>query len=451
MTIDNKPTPFGKPMREHWTFSPDYHPINNGSLGAIPRVVQEKRIELLDRCEQRPDPYYRFTNTEFVYKSKAEAAKIINAPADECVFVKNTTTGICIVLYNLHFKENDSLIHFDGLYGALENCVTSLEEHTPLKARKVSIEFPIDEDELERRFRETIRQTRADGLNIRAALYGTIISRPTFRFPFERLTAICREEGILSIIDGAHGIGMIPLDMQQLQPDFFITNCNKWLYAPRPCSLMYCPKRNQPYIRTLLPTSWGFIPASTPAEAFSARQSSLSPNTLFEELFSYGSGTSDDSQNSCIPTALKFRREVCGGEEAIMTYSRELVNKAADMLADALGTEVLQEKNLKPGEKSKMRDCCMVTLRLPIGYVKGDDETNLPGAWGTILAKDWNRVSMHLQKRLMADYKTFVPIFPYGTWLWVRVCGQVYLDMSDFEWFKDVLCTLCEEVARKEY
>lgn len=144
------------------------------------------------------------------------------------MFVKNTTTGISIALYNLNFQENDSLIHFDGLYGALEHCVTSLEEHTPLKSRKVSIEFPIDEDELERRFREAIRQARADGLNVRAALYGTIISRPTFRFPFERLTDICREEGILSIVDGAHGIGMIPLDMQKLQPDFFITNLNKY-------------------------------------------------------------------------------------------------------------------------------------------------------------------------------------------------------------------------------
>ena len=214
---------------------------------------------------------------------------------------------------------------------------------------------------------------------------------------------------------------------------------------------MFCPKRNQPLIRTLLPTSWGFIPASTPAEAFTARPNPYSPNTLFEELFALNSGTSDDSQISCLPTALQFRREVCGGEEAIMTYCRELVNEAGDMLAKSLGTEVLQENNLKPGEKSKMRDLSMVTLRLPIGYVKGDDATNLPGAWGTIKAKDWGRVTAHFQRRLMADYKAWLPIFPYGDWLWVRISGQVYLDMSDFEWFKDVIRTLCEEVARKEY
>lgn len=93
----------------------------------------------------------------------------------------------------------------------------------------------------------------------------------------------------------------------------------------------------------------------------------------------------------------------------------------------------------------------MVTLRLPISYVKGDDATNLPSAWGTILEKDWGRVTAHINRRLMGDYKTFVPIFPYGEWLWVRVCGQVYLDMSDFERFRDVIRTLCEGIARKQY
>lgn len=51
----------------------------------------------------------------------------------------------------------------------------------------------------------------------------------------------------------------------------------------------------------------------------------------------------------------------------------------------------------------------------------------------------------------MADYNTFVPIFPYGSWLFTRVSGQVYLERSDFEWLAGVLYELCEEVARKEY
>lgn len=156
---------------------------------------------------------------------------MINAPKDECVFVKNATTGVFTVLYNLNFKEDEVLIYFEPIYGAVEMGIVSLQEHSSFQARKVPFEFPITENELVRRFRETVRKARDEGLKVRAAVFDAVVSNPGVRFPFERFVDICREEGILSVVDGAHGVGMIALDMKELQPDFFVSNCHK--YVPR--------------------------------------------------------------------------------------------------------------------------------------------------------------------------------------------------------------------------
>lgn len=196
--------------------------------------MRDAHRAFLDLADVRPDPYIRKTHTQLLDEARTEVAKLLKAAKNECVFVKNATTGVATVLYNLNFQEGEALIYFEPVYGAVEKGVVSLQEHTPLQSRKVEFQYPIAEDELERRFREVVRKTREEGLKVRAAVFDAIVSNPGVRFPFERFVAVCREEGILSVIDGAHGIGQIPLDMGELQPDFFVSNCHKYVHLPDP-------------------------------------------------------------------------------------------------------------------------------------------------------------------------------------------------------------------------
>lgn len=47
----------------------------------------------------------------------------------------------------------------------------------------------------------------------------------------------CR--GVPVLIDGAHALGMLPIDLQQLQPDYFVSNCHKWLCGARGSAMLY--------------------------------------------------------------------------------------------------------------------------------------------------------------------------------------------------------------------
>lgn len=112
-------------------------------------------------------------------------------------------------------------------------------EAAPVQIRKVDYTFPITHDEIVRRFLNVVRQTKTEGLNVRAAIFDTIVSIPGVRFPFEKLIKACKEESVLSVIDGAHGVGQIPLNLDDLSPDFFVSNCHKYviLSRPRPCAI----------------------------------------------------------------------------------------------------------------------------------------------------------------------------------------------------------------------
>ncbi len=46
--------------------------------------------------------------------------------------------------------------------------------------------------------------------------------------PWEDLVKACHENSVLSLIDGAHGVGHIDLThLAKVNPDFFMSNCYK--------------------------------------------------------------------------------------------------------------------------------------------------------------------------------------------------------------------------------
>ena len=54
---------------------------------------------------------------------------------------------------------------------------------------------------------------------------------------------MCRKEGIPVLVDGAHALGQVPVDLGELKPDFFFSNAHKWTFVPRGCAVMYIHPR----------------------------------------------------------------------------------------------------------------------------------------------------------------------------------------------------------------
>ena len=271
-------------------------------------------------------------------------AKYLNAPVETVVLVSNATTGLNTVLHNLVYQPGDVVIYFATIYGACEKTVEFMTETRPVESYKIDYTYPVSDEFLITSFKDAISTIKAQGKNARLAIFDTIVSLPGVRMPFERLTALCKENGIMSCIDGAHGVGHIPLDLTALDPDFFFSNAHKWLYVPRGCAVFYVPERNQHLIRSTLPTSHGFIP--TPKEG-QVINNPLPPTGKSAYLTNFEFvGTLDNTPYACIPAALQWRKKVTyrgkHGEEAISSYCLSLAREAGRTVSSILGTEVME-------------------------------------------------------------------------------------------------------------
>ncbi|KAK9494211.1 pyridoxal phosphate-dependent transferase [Lipomyces doorenjongii] len=446
--------PLGHPMLEHFLLDPNYKNLNHGSFGTYPAVVRDQLRKFQDMAEARPDEFIRYTYPTFLDASRAAMAKYLNAPVNEIVFVKSATAAINTVLRNLTYCPRDVIIYFSTIFDACEKTIISITETTSLEARKVDSTFPITHKEIVRRFLDTLQKAKSEGFNVRICLFDTIVSLPGVRFPFERLVDICREQGVLSCIDGAHGVGHIPLDLSKLGADFFVSISHKWLYNPRGCSVFHVPIRNQHLIRTTIPTSHGFIPKDSPAQPYPNDRLSLASKSAFEKLFERVAVT-DDASYLTIPAALEFRREILGGENRIFAYIEGIARDGGDLVATILGTEVLTEPNDGTIDQSEIRRCAFANVRLPVtihdpkcsGGSKSISAYMAASHWPIVTMSQASEVVSWFQAQLITEFSTCASVFIHNGALWVRLSGQTYLELEDFKWLAEVLKELSERVG----
>ena len=91
------------------------------------------------------------------------------------------------------------------------------------KLEVLPLRFPTTRAEIISSFKAHIKSlVRLPGQKIVAVIDG-IVSNPGCVLPWEEMVKICKEAGVWSVVDGAHCIGQVPLNMSSVDPDFFIT------------------------------------------------------------------------------------------------------------------------------------------------------------------------------------------------------------------------------------
>ncbi|KAI1420959.1 aminotransferase family protein-like protein [Xylaria sp. FL1777] len=438
--------PFGRPMREaHFAFSPDYTPINHGSYGTYPSSVREAHAALRAEVEAAPDRFIVLDWPTRLRESRAAIANILNCETDDLVLVPNSTTGSDTVFKNLKWEPGDVILVYEVVYEAALAGLSWLEETFGVRVEVVPLEIPLTDAELVDAVvgaARRINQNLGDGKvreRVRLAVVDTVVSMPGMRVPFETLVPALQAEGALVLVDGAHGIGHVDIDLAVLSPDFLVTSLNKWLFVPRGVSALYVPKRHQALIRTSLPTSVRFR-----KHAGEIGEDSEAFVKLFDFVASH-----DMTNFVTVKSVLDFRVQICGGEDAIRGYCRSVARKGGEVAASILGTEVMDSPN------SRMRECNFANVRLPLEIANSDDL----GAGGEGLGAENGKIPLQHSGKVVQWFKEkgvresgfYFQTGPYRGAFWWRLSGMIYVEVEDFRKGAEVLKGLCERAARGEY
>ncbi|WRT70899.1 uncharacterized protein IL334_007898 [Kwoniella shivajii] len=429
---------FGREMRKHWGFNKDYVNLNHGSYGSPPKVVIEKMRTLSDQIEQNPDLFMRRSWLPKLNKVRQEVSEMIGARLEEVVMVPNTTHGVNTILANLEWAEGDIILIYSTTYGAVGQMVKCVCDRNPqIRLEVINDIFPCTHQEILDKTNQVLGkynqiarpnytgQSKATGISanerVRAVIVDAIASNPGVVYPWEEIVRTCKKYGAMSIVDAAHAIGQVEVDLKKADCDFWVSNCHKWLHSHRGGAVLYVPIRNQYMMRSTFPTSAGYESSRYPTEGMSRPWS-------FVEQFQW-TGTTDWTPLMSITDALEFRRSI-GGEKRIMQYCHTLAIQGGKRLRKRWGTEIMENSK---GELT----AAMVNVQLP--HVP--DPKDL---------EDQFKQLRYMEDKCFAN-NTFAAAFRHGGKWWARFSAQVWNDLGDFDYAADVLEKICLEVKQGKY
>ncbi len=204
--------------------------LNNGTMGPSPYVVMDAVKSEMEEVDRNA----RYGGWEPV---RPKIAKFINAHDDEISLTHNVTEGINVVACGLPLKRGDEVILTNHEHAG--NAVPWLA-----RARRDGIvvkvlNLPQKAADILDRINALINEkTRVIAIPHVTCTIGQVL-------PAKEISKLGHDKGLWVFFDGAHTPGMMPLDVKDIDCDFFASCGHKWMMGPKGTGFLYVRKEVQ--------------------------------------------------------------------------------------------------------------------------------------------------------------------------------------------------------------
>ncbi|XP_013405983.1 putative L-cysteine desulfhydrase 1 isoform X2 [Lingula anatina] len=396
--LDIKPDlHFGKSIKnKYFILEEECTFLNHGAFGATLKDALLVAQKWQMYTEKQP---LRFFDRELlpllVYVTR-RLAKFVGCDPRDLLLVQNATTGINCVIKNLGLGPGDVIFSLSVTYGAVKKLLKHICAETGSILQEETVQFPItSRDQLISLVESTLRPEVT-----KLAVFDHIPSNIPFIMPIQEIIAICHKRGVPVLVDGAHALGSLPLDIASLKPDYYISNAHKWFCCPKGCAFLYVKRELQSVIRPLV-ISHGF-------------------GSGFNSEFIW-SGLKDYSPFLSMPTVIDFWETV--GPDTMRKYMYQLCHQAAEHLVHVWNTDLIAPADMFGS---------MSLVRLPDTLYNSSSPATYQQA-------------EVIQNKLYYKFNIEVPIKAVEGILYVRISSHIYNTIDEYKYLGDAVLKLSED------
>ena len=294
--------------------------LNAGSFSPLPAPVDEALGALRRRLAEAPSDFHWRRTPPLLDRARDRLAAFLDADPDDFLLLPNTTFAINLVARSLKLPADSEILTTDQEYGAMRFCWERKAAAEGLILRTAPIPIlPDDPEQIVTALRGALTE------RTRLLFFSHVTSPTGLVLPAQALGRMAAESGVISVVDGAHAPGMIPLRLNDLSVDFYAGNCHKWLMAPAGAAFLHAGPVVRHHLQPLI-TSWGWE-----YDPKRAREESGWGSSYWARNLEFH-GTLDRCPLMVLPEVLDFRAEI--GDAPIARRVAYLVAYARRRIAD---------------------------------------------------------------------------------------------------------------------
>ncbi len=204
--------------------------LNTGTEGILNDHVLAAYQAAIARQEREGHVALEWRNGE-IERTRTAVAGLLHTQPETIAFTRNATDGHNLVLHGLRWRPGDELLISDQEHPALSHPAAYLRSRGGPAVRV----FEFDADP-----QQTVQNIRA-ALTPKSRLiaYSHVSCESGVRLPAREISEIAHAHGALVLLDGAQSLGAVPVNVTDIDCDFFVSNGHKWLCGPKETGILY--------------------------------------------------------------------------------------------------------------------------------------------------------------------------------------------------------------------
>ncbi len=238
---------FWERIRKDYRLKPDYINLESGYYNIIPTPILNKYTQHIQHVNYEGSYYMRTVQWDNKKKAADRLAELVNCSEKELVITRNTTESLDMIIGGYPWKKGDEALFAVQDYGAMQVHFHQMEDRYGIVCKKVSLpNHPESDEEIVSLYESQITpKTKLLMVCHMVNVTGQIL-------PIRKICNMAHAHNVEVMVDGAHCIGHINVDLAELDCDYYGSSLHKWLCAPLGAGMLYVAEKNISKIWPLL-------------------------------------------------------------------------------------------------------------------------------------------------------------------------------------------------------